>query len=188
MQLDKSSAAESGTAGSGFPERYFGITDAVFVIIALITGLTVVHLGTQTFNEGMHTEQTKASGEHIAAWIEAAGKQREAGEPTGVAACDSRDATWVACRDALVASGGPLAGLKNHVQPGGPLFANGCDRAQANSLGTFIIEKGLPKPPDGASLMYSAIADEESVKEPVPLRVAACGRGYSQINIREVRF
>ena len=181
----------SGTAhahDASAKQSYFTFTDLVFVTIAVIVGILVIRLGAETFTEGMHTEDTKASGERIAAWIEEAGKKREAGEPTGVAGCDADDATWAGCRDALVAQDGPLADLKNVSNPGGVLFAAACDRAQLDTLGAFIIEKGLPKPPDGASLVYSAIADDETVKEPIPLRVAICGRGYSQINIREVRF
>ena len=188
MQLNNDSAAGSEAAANTGAERYFGASDAVFVILAIVVSVMVVRLGAHTFTEGMHTEHTKASGERIAAWIEEAGKKREAGEATGISACDDSDSTWVACRDALVAGGGPLAGLKNISNPGGLLFASACDRTQVDTLGAFIIEKGLPKPPDGASLMYSAIADNEPVNEPIPLRVAICGRGYSQINIREVRF
>lgn len=181
----------SGTARSqdaSAKQSYFTFTDLVFVVVAIVVGILVIRLGAHTFTEGMRTEDTKASGERIASWIEEAGKKREAGEPTGVAACDAEGASWADCRDALVAKDGPLAGLKNISNPGGSLFASACDRTQLDTLGAFIIEKGLPKPPDGASLMYSAIADDEPVKEPIPLRVAICGRGYAQINIREVRF
>ncbi len=188
MQLDSGSAAASEAAADQVAGKYFGVSDAAFVIVALIVSLTVVRLGAQTFTEGMHTEHTKANGERIAAWIEEAGKKREAGAPTGIGACDAEDASWAGCRDALVARDGPLADLKNVAHPGGLLFAAACDRTQQDTLGAFIIDKGLPKPPDGASLMYSAIADDETVKEPIPLRVSICGRGYAQINIREVRF
>jgi hypothetical protein len=188
MQLNNSSAAGSEAARNAVAERYFGATDALFVAIALVVAVMVVRLGAHTFTEGMHTEHTKAGGERIAAWIEEAGKKREAGEATGIAACDGQEASWVACRDALVADDGPLADLKNISNPGGLLFASACDRTQLDTLGAYIVEKGMPKPPDGASLMYSPIADDEPVNEPVPLRVAICGRGYAQINIREVRF
>ncbi len=188
MQFNNGSAAGSEAAENAVAEKYFGATDAVFVIIAITVSLMVLRLGADTFTEGMHTEHTKTQGERVAAWIEQAGKKREAGEPTGVAGCDADGAPWADCRDALVARDAPLSDLKNISHPGGLLFASACDRAQLDTLGALIIEKGLPKPPDGASLMYSAIADDETVKEPVPLRVAICGRGYSQINIREVRF
>lgn len=188
MQSNNISAAGSDAAENAVVEKYFGATDAVFVMIAIIVSMMVVKLGASTFTEGMHTEHTKAQGERVAAFFEEAGKKREAGEPTGVAGCDADGATWVNCRDALVAKDAPLGDLKNISHSGGLLFASACDRAQLDTLGALIIEKGLPKPPDGASLMYSAIADDETVKEPIPLRVAICGRGYSQINIREVRF
>ena len=188
MQLNNDSAAGSEAAESAVAGKYFGASDAVFVIIAIVVSLTVVRLGVHTFQEGMHTEQTKDNGERLATWIEEAGKKREAGEPTGVAGCDADDATWAGCRDVLAAKDGPLAGMTNVAHPGGQLFATACDRTQFDTLGAIIVEKGLPKPPDGASLMYSPIADSEPVKEPVPLRVAICGRGYAQINIREVRF
>ncbi len=167
---------------------YFTLTDFIFVAIAVLVGVLVIRLGAHTFAEGMHTEESKANGERLAAWIAEAGKQREAGQPTGMAACDADDATWAGCRDALVAPGGPLAGLANVAQPGGLLFSSACDRTQLATLGAFIVEKGLPKPPDGASLVYAAITDDEPLKDALPLRVAVCGRGYSQINIREVRF
>ena len=181
----------SGTAHSqdaSAKQSYFTLTDLVFVVIAIIVGIMVIQLGAHTFSEGMRTENTKSTGERIASWIEEAGKKREAGEPTGVAGCDAEGATWASCRDALVAKDGPLADVKNISYPGGQLFSSACDRTQLDTLGAFMVEKGLPKPPDGASLMYSAIADDEPMKEPIPLRVAICGRGYSQINIREVRF
>jgi len=181
----------SGTAhspDSDAKQTYFTFTDLVFVVVAIVVGIMVIQLGAHTFTEGMRTEHTKTSGERIAAWIEEAGKKREAGEPTGIAGCDAEGSTWASCRDALVAKDGPLADLKNVSYLGGQLFTPACDRTQLDTLGAFIIEKGLPKPPDGASLMYSAIADTEPTKDPIPLRVAVCGRGYSQINIREVRF
>lgn len=169
-------------------QSYFTFTDLVFVVVAIVVGILVIRLGAHTFTEGMRTEDTKTNGERIAAWIEEAGKKREAGEPTGIAGCDAEDASWADCRDALVSKDGPLADLTNVSHPGGLLFAAACDRTQLETLGAFIIEKGLPKPPDGASLMYSAIADDETVKEPLSLRVSICGRGYAQINIRDVRF
>ena len=128
------------------------------------------------------------NGEQFAAWLEEAGAKRAAGEKTGVAACDADGASWNDCRDALVAKDGPMASLANVASPDSGVFAAACDRTQLDTLGTIIIEKGLPKPPDGASLIYSAIPDAEPVKDALSLRVAVCGRGYSQINVREVKF
>ncbi len=169
-------------------QPYFTLTDFIFVVIAIVIGILVVRLGATTWTEGMHTEATKANGEQFATWIEQAGAKRAAGEKTGIAACDADDATWLECRDALVADDGPLASMANPALPDGGVFASGCDRTQLDTLGTIIIEKGLPKPPDGASLIYSAIPDTEPVKDALSLRVAVCGRGYSQINVREVKF
>ena len=169
-------------------QPYFTLTDFIFVVIAIVVGILVVRLGATTWTEGMHTEATKANGEKFAAWIEEAGAKRAAGEKTGVAACDADGASWADCRDALVAEGGPLAGLKNVAEPDGEIFAAACDRSQLATLGTIIVEKGLPKPPDGASLIYSAMPDAEPMKDALSMRVAICGRGYSQINVREVKF
>lgn len=184
MQPSSSAATSPETAKSA----YFTLTDFIFVVVAIVVGVLVVRLGSTTWIEGMHTEATKANGEQFAAWLDDTGKKREAGEATGIAACDADGANWKDCRDALVADGGPLAGLANPASDGGQLFAAACDRGQLDTLGAIVIEKGLPKPPDGASLIYSAIADAEPVKEALPLRVAVCGRGYSQINVREVKF
>ncbi len=168
-------------------QPYFTLTDFIFVVIAIVVGILVVRLGATTWAEGMRTEASKANGEQLAAWLEEAGAKRAAGEKTGIAACDADGASWSECRDALVADDGPLASLANPAMPDG-VFASACDRNQLDTLGTIIIEKGLPKPPDGASLVYGAMPDDEPTKDALSLRVAVCGRGYSQINVREVKF
>ncbi len=188
MKQTPDSGAADAAGPAAVTTAYFGLSDAIFVGIAVIICAIVIELGVTTFREGMHTESTKANGEAFAAWLDEAGKKREAGEATGVAACDAEDAVWSDCRDALVAEGGPLAGLSNVALAGGPLFAAACDHNQRDTLGTILFERGLPKPPDGASLIYGAIADGQPAREALPLRVAVCGRGYSQINVREVKF
>lgn len=188
MQPTPGNATGSELGEADARRTYFGATDALFVCIALAVAVLVVRLGVETFSEGMHTEASKANAERLAAWLDEAGQRREAGQPTGVAACDAEDATWIGCREGLAAPDGPLANVQNVAQSGGPLFSSACNRAQLDTLGAFIIEKGLPKPPDGASLAYAAMADDEPLKGALPLRVNVCGRGYSQIAVRDVRF
>ena len=169
-------------------EPYFGARDLIFVVIALIVAVMVIRLGYKTWADGMNTEQTKAQGEEIAAWMTEQGAKRAESASTGIPACDRGEGTWLACRDALVAKDGPMSKLRNQFDTKNLLFSAACDRAQLNTHGAIMIEKGLPKPPDGASLIYSPIADDEPLADPLSLRISICGRGFSTIHIAEFKF
>lgn len=167
---------------------YFTPTDAIFVAVALIVGVLVVQLGMTTWGEGVKTETAKAEAEQVVAWLTEAGERRQAGKPVGVEACDAEAAIWKDCRDALFAKDGPFGGLSKPQEIGGALVTAACDRNQLDTLDSIIIEKGLPKPPDGASFIYGLIDDAEPMKQTLPLRVSVCGRGYSQIIVNELKF
>ena len=90
--------------------------------------------------------------------------------------------------DALVAAGAPFASLQNAFGVKNLLFADACDRNRLDTNGSIIIEKGTPKPPDGSSLAYAPIADEEPLAEPLALRVSICGRAFAVNHIAEFKF
>ena len=169
-------------------EPYFGLRDMVFVVIAIIVAALVVELGYKTWSDGQNTETTKAQGEELAAWLTEQGNKLAAGEQPAIAACGRGESKWSECRDALVAPGGPFEKLTNVFGKDNLLFSPACDRTQLNTHGSILVEKGLPKPPDGASLIYSPIADDEPMAEPLSLRVSICGRGFSTIHIAEFKL
>ena len=170
------------------PAKYFGLTDAIFVIIAIVVGVMVSHLGYSTYVEGANTEETKMHGEQLAAWLEQHGAARAEGKPGTVAACDAKDTTWKDCIDALHAEGGPFAGLSNVDDKNGKLFAAACDHDDHDSHGAIILEKGIPKAPPNSGFDYAPIADNEPLDQPLPIRVSICGRAFSLIRIKEVLF
>ena len=167
---------------------YFGFRDLIFVVIAIVVAFFVVQLGYHTWNEGNNTELTKAQGEQLAAWLTEQGVKREEGKESDLPACSRGDSKWIDCREAIVAPGGPLEKITNVFSKDNLLFASVCDRSQLNTNGSIMIEKGLPKPPDGASLIYSPLADDEPMSENLSLRVSVCGRAFSTIHIAEFKF
>ena len=167
---------------------YFGWRDLLFVIAALMVAITVAHLGLSTWIDGNRTESVKAQGEAVASWMAEQGKHREAGQASDIASCNLTDTKWSECRDAMIASDGPFAELRNQFGTGNPVFSSGCDRTRLETQGSLILEKGTPKPPDGSSLVYSVLSDDELLVEPLSLRLSVCGRGFSMIHVAEFRF
>ena len=186
MQADTGGARDAG--GDQHSAPYFGLTDLIFVIFAIIVGVLVIDLGYTTWEDGRRTEETKANGEAIAAWMTEQGLKREKSEDTGVPACNRGDSTWSQCREALVAEGAPFASLKNAFDTKNLVFADACDRNRLDTDGSIIIEKGTPKPPDGSSLAYGPLADNEPLAEPLAIRISICGRAFAVNHIAEFKF
>ena len=182
MSLDQSSAAIDT------PAKYFGLTDAIFVIIAITVGVMVSHLGYSTYVEGANTEETKLHGEKLAAWLEQHGAARAEGKVGDIPACDAKDMTWKNCIDALHAEGGLFADLSNVDDKNGKLFAAACDHDDLGSHGAIILEKGVAKAPPNSGFDYAPIADSEPLNQLLPIRVSICGRAFSLIRIKEVLF
>ncbi len=169
-------------------EKYFGATDAIFVLVAIVVAVMVAHLGYATWLEGVSTETTKEHGQQVADWLAQHGSLRAAGKTSGVTACDEENSTWGACLAALTSESGPFAGLVNVTQKNGSVFSDVCDREQANTHGAILIEKGVPKEPAGSGFNYAPMADSEVLAGPLALKVTICGRGFSLIPIKEVHF
>ena len=167
---------------------YFGWRDTLFVVAAFATAITVGLLGMSTWVEGNRTETVKSQGEAIAAWMAEQGKHRESGQVTDLASCSLSDVRWSECRDAMMAASGPFADMRNQFSSRSPVFSSSCDRTRLETQGSLILEKGTPKPPDGSSLVYSPLADDEPLKEPLSLRVSICGRGFAVIHVAEFKF
>jgi len=186
MQEDTGEARDSGEDHHSAP--YFGLTDLIFLVVAIVVALLVVRLGYMTWEDGSRTEDTKANGEAVAAWMTEQGLKREANEETGVPACNRGSGTWAQCREALVATGAPFASLQNAFGTENLLFANACDRTRLDTHGSIIVEKGTPKPPDGSSLAYASITDDESLTKPLAIRISICGRAFAINHIAEFKF
>jgi hypothetical protein len=169
-------------------EKYFGVTDAIFVFIAVVVAFMVALLGYTTLHEGLNTETTKVHGEQIAAWLEQHGADRAEGKAGSVPACDAADARWADCRAALIADSGPFAGMVNISTPQGTLFSPVCDHKKPTTNGAILIEKGTAKAAPNSGFDYAPLPDDEPLAEPLPLRVTICGRGFSLIRIKEVTF
>jgi len=167
---------------------YFTTGDLIYMVIAIVIGVAIIQLGYATWIDGRHTESSKSTGESVAAWMTDQASKRNS-PPEGLSnECGGEEKTWLNCREWMVSSSGPFKGLRNEINRGNKLFSPSCDRTQLDTLGAIIFEKGTPKPPDGASLMYAPLADDEPLGAPLALRLSICGRGFSVIHIAEFTF
>jgi len=183
-KLEQTSDAKSSETN----RPYFTLSDLFFMVIACALGIGSVQLGYSTWVEGRHTESAKSTGESIVSLMtEEASKRANAGE-SSTNECSGEEKNWLDCREWLVSSSGPLKGLSNQISRGNKLFSPACDRTQLDTLGSIIFEKGTPKPPDGASLGYAPLSDNEPLGAPIPLRLSICGRGFSVIHVAEFTF
>ena len=180
--------AEQSAMNKEAPAQYFGLTDAAFVIVAIIIGVLVAYLGYITYQEGANTEETKLHGENLSTWLEQHGAARAEGKVGNVPACDAKDAVWKDCIDALHAEGGPFADMSNVDDKNGKLFAAACTHDDPHSHVAIILEKGTPRLPPNSGFDYAPIPDNEPLKDIVPIRVSICGRAFSLIRIKEVLF
>jgi hypothetical protein len=183
-KLEQPSSAERSETN----RPYFSLSDLFFMVIAGALGIGIVQLGYATWIDGRHTESAKSTGESIVSWMTDAASKRS---PTGDGSaneCSGEEKNWLDCREWLVSSSGPFRGLSNQINPSNKLFSPACDRTQLNTLGSIIFEKGTPKPPDGASLIYAPLADDEPLGGPLSLRLSICGRGFSVIHVAEFTF
>ena len=183
-KLEQLSSAKNRQAN----RPYFSLSDFFFIFIAGVVALTIVKLGYSTLVDGLHTDSAKSTGESIVSWMTDAASKRASSDESLQNECSGEAKKWLDCREWLVSSSGPLKGMSNHISQGNKLFSPACDRTQLDTLGSIIIEKGTPKPPDGASLMYAPLPDDEPLKEPLPLRLSICGRGFSVIRVAEFTF
>ena len=182
--LEQTSDAKSSETN----RPYCTLSDLFFMVVACALGIGIVQLGYSTWVEGRHTESAKSTGESIVSLMtEEASKRANAGE-SSTNECSGEEKNWLDCREWLVSSSGPLKGLSSQISRGNKLFSPACDRTQLDTLGSIIFEKGTPKPPDGASLGYAPLSDNEPLGAPIPLRLSICGRGFSVIHVAEFTF
>ena len=147
---------------------YFSLSDFFFILITAVVAIAIIKLGYSTWIEGRHTDAAKSTGESLVSWMTDAASKRASYDESSKNACSSEAKNWIGCREWLVSSSGPLRGMSNHISQGNKLFSPACERTQLNTLGSIIFEKGTPKPPDGASLMYAPLSDDEPLRDPLP--------------------
>ena len=167
---------------------YFSLSDFFFILITAVVAIAIVKLGYSTWLEGMHTDSAKSNGESIVSWMTDTATKRASPDESSKNECINKAKNWIDCREWLVSSSGPFKGMSNHINQVNKLFSPACDRTQLDTLGSIIFEKGTPKPPDGASLTYAPLADDEPLREPLSLRLSICGRGFSVIRVAEFTF
>jgi hypothetical protein len=95
--------------------------------------------------------------------------------------------TWQACRQALFAQGGPLAGLANPFNAKNTVLGTRCERKSAATRGHVLVEKGTPPPPGmPGSVSWGPLEDKEPIAKGLMLRIQVCDAGGYAIKVAEV--
>lgn len=104
-----------------------------------------------------------------------------------VAAAEPPAPTWKACRDALFAAGGPMAGLANPFNPTNGVIGPKCERKSALTRGVVLVDKGTPTPPGTpAPVVWSPIEEGDAVVKGLMLRIRICDAGGYALAVAEV--
>ena len=161
--------------------------DIAFFIFVIVVSITMTNISYTIWKDEMSSSETKSEGEQVVAILTEQGLKRGNAEANPAAVCDFSSMTWAACRDAMFAVGGPLAETKNNFSTNNLVISPACDRNDLHTLGSFIFEKGTPKP-DGSGFAYSPIADDVKLDQAVPMRLSACDRGFVAEHVSEFTF
>ncbi len=166
---------------------YITAGDIGFLIFVLIISTVMTSISYTIWHDEKNSGESKTSGEQVVALLTEQGLKRDNADASPAATCDVATMTWGACRDALFAASGPLANITNSFSKDNHLYTSACDRNDLLTLGALVFEKGTPKP-DGSGFTYSAIADDEKLDQPVPMRLTVCVRGFASEHVSEFSF
>ena len=164
---------------------YITKSDYLFLLFAALIVACIAWIGYSIWDDEIRSQRTKENGERLSAWLADKGEKRES--ENAAAPCDPKIMSWVECRNALLAPGGPFASVKNEFENANLTFAPDCDRSQTITLGAIVMQKGTAKS-DGSGYSYSPLPDDEKLEEPIPMRLSVCARAYSVVHIAEFVF
>lgn len=178
---------------------FWGRLDGVFISLLVCTLAAVGYVGFQGYLEGRRVLETVADAAEALTRIDKLRYLREAGSDDLPEACtrgetvlgapDTKALRWSDCLAALRQPGQALAAYRNQLQSKAPAFSAKCDRESIPSMGSIVIERGTVNLNGASQVMaYAPIGDKDLVRDEMQLRLSVCGRGYSVIQVGEVKF
>ena len=166
--------------------KSFTFTDSLFVIFLAASLIAVGYLGNLSYQEGLKTEAAKANAAKLKDWFDKLEEISSKGEASPLEACqDDGEKTWEGCRAALIGEKGPLNGAKNPFDAVLPVIGAKCDRADLNTRGLVVVEKGTPAPP---AMNFGPFEDSDTISKDLPLRIMVCDKGAYALKVAEVKL
>ena len=66
-----------------------------------------------------------------------------------------------------------------------PVIGAKCDRADLNTRGLVVVEKGTPAPP---AMNFGPFEDSDTISKDLPLRIMVCDKGAYALKVAEVKL
>jgi len=170
--------------------KHFTASDALFLLCLLAALVGVGLIGHLAYQEGVKTEAAKANAAQLKDWFD----QLEAATAKGLGSpledcADDAEKTWENCQNALLGEKGPLRGVKNPFDAALPVLGPKCDRADLNTRGLVVVEKGTPAPPGAPpAVSFGVMENGEKLTKDLPLRIMVCNKGSYALKVAEVKL
>ena len=111
--------------------------------------------------------------------------QRDKCKPDDVA--NGSGKTWLACRNALLAEGGPLHGVVNPFDSEYSVFGDKCDRKNTATRGIIVVEESLKVMP-GQPAAFGPMPPTRPLEKDLGFRVTVCDKGSFPIKVGESKL
>lgn len=170
--------------------RSLNASDLVFLLLLAGALVLVAYVGRMAYHEASLTEVAKSNAAQLHQWFEQLAQVHASGNPTPLEDCVADgEKTWEQCRSALTGEQGPLKGLRNPFDSALPLMGPKCDRADLNTRGLVVLEKGIPAPPGAPpGVSYAVFEDSDKLTKDMPVRIIVCDKGAYALRVAEVKL
>lgn len=193
--MESQSVPEAGgvKGGGGLSFGEYG-----FLALMALVLVTITWIGVLSYQQGMHTENTKRNGEAWVTWLTAnSAKRFEAdyalaacagGPAAAVASEPAAPKTWGTCLEAIQKT----TELKDQVNPftgKPPEFVETCDPADYTLHGDITIEKSVANPVGSAvPATASPLVASDAIDTKLQLKLSICDKGGYPVKVSEFEF
>jgi len=170
--------------------KQFRAADAAFIAVLVAALCLVIYIGRVAYHEASLTEAAKANAEALRQWFDTVAQAHAQGQPTPLEDCVADgEKTWEQCRKALLGADGPLHSLRNPFDAALGVIGPKCDRADLNTRGLLVVEKGTQAPPGmPPGVNYGPIEDSDKLTREMPARILVCDKGAYPLRVAEVKL
>ncbi len=173
--------------------RGLALSELAFIMCLLGALALVGALGWMSLAEERRTDRAKGRAVALLQWFDDLAAdpakvdlaQRDQCTPDKVA--NGSEKTWLSCRNALLAEGGPLHGFVNPFDSEYPVFGDKCERKNTATRGIIVVQESLKVPP-GQPAAFAPMPPTRPLEKDLGFRVIVCDKGSFPIKVGESRL
>lgn len=173
--------------------RGLALSELAFIMCLLGALALVGALGWMSLTEERRTDRAKGRAVALLQWFDDLAAdpakvdlaQRDQCTPDKVA--NGSEKTWLACRNALLAEGGPLHGFVNPFDSEYPVFGDKCERKNTATRGIIVVQESLKVPP-GQPAAFAPMPPTRPLEKDLGFRVIVCDKGSFPIKVGESKL